>query len=127
MGPGDGSVVTPDFTMHVKAMGDCEISKVEVDVSPQVLHASAVTPPYDWDLTNIHGRQTIVVTATDSRGQSSSTTVTVTAPADGPPDDMSPAGCSVGGAASVDTAPAGFAQLLIPAAAAMVIRRRRRR
>ena len=127
MGPGDGSVVGQDFTMHVKAMGDCEISKVDVDVSPQVLHASAVTPPYDWDLTNIHGRQTITVTATDSRGQVSSTTVTVTAPLDGTPDDMSPAGCSVGGAGVIDATPTGFGQFLIAGIAALIARRRRRR
>ena len=39
MGPGDGSEVGHDFTMHVKAMGDCEVTKVEVGVAPQVLHA----------------------------------------------------------------------------------------
>ena len=64
-------------------MGDCEVSRVEVNVEPQVLHAAAQTPPYDWDLTNISGRQTISVTAVDSRGQTSTTTITVNAPTDG--------------------------------------------
>ena len=127
MGPADGSTVPHDFTMHVKAMGDCEISRVEVDVAPQVLHATALTPPYDWDLTNIQGRQTITVTATDSRGQSSSSTITVNAPSGGAPDDMSGGGCSVGGSGAVVASHANFTQLLLAGGIALVCRLRRRR
>ena len=122
MGPGDGSAVGHDFTMHVKAMGDCEVTKVEVSVSPQVLHAVAVTPPYDWDLTNIRGTQTISVTATDSRGETSTTSVTVTAPMDDTADGMPAGGCAVAGSKGTGS-PLGFALF----AAALVIARRRRR
>jgi MYXO-CTERM domain-containing protein len=122
MGPGDGSEVGHDFTMHVKAMGDCEVSKVEVSVAPQVLHAMSVTPPYDWDLTNISGKQTISVTATDTRGQTSTTTITVTAPVDGAPaDGMGNTGCSVGGRGS-----SRGVVLFGVAAIGLVVRRRRR-
>jgi len=123
MGPGDGSEVGHDFTMHVKAMGDCEVSRVEVSVAPQVLHAMSVTPPYDWDLTNISGKQTISVTATDTRGQASTTTITVTAPVDGAPaDGMGNTGCSVG--SSGRRMP--FATLLFASVALGLIVRRRR-
>jgi hypothetical protein len=124
MGPGDGSQVGHDFTMHVKAMGDCEVSKVEVDVMPQVLHAVGVTPPYDWDLTNISGKQTISVTATDSRGQISTTQITVEAPVDGAPaDGMANAGCSVVGR---DRMPSPLSTLLLAGAAIVFVARRRR-
>ena len=127
MGPGDGSSVGHDFTMHVKAMGDCEVSKVEVNVMPQVLHAIAMTPPYDWDLTNISGRQTISVTATDSRGKTSTATVTVTAPASAGSDDgMSSGGCSVVRAAG-GRDPGPTAEVIGAAAAIALIRRRRPR
>jgi MYXO-CTERM domain-containing protein len=109
--------------MHVKAMGDCEVSKVEVNVAPQVLRAVGVTPPYDWDLTNISGRQTISVTATDTRGQTSTTTITVNAPVDSAPaDGMGNTGCSVGGHGR--TSPLGMLPFGV-AAFALVVRRRR--
>jgi hypothetical protein len=93
---------------------------------PQVLHAVAVTPPYDWDLTNISGRQTISVTATDSRGKTSTTIVTVTAPVSpGPDDGMSASGCAVGRAAGRRIP--GHAPEIVGAAAAIALVRRRRR
>jgi hypothetical protein len=122
MGPDDGSTVAHDFTIHVKAMGDCEVTKVEVGVMPQVLHAVAMTPPYDWDLTNIRGKQTISITATDSRGKTSTTSVTVNAPMDETADGMPAAGCNVG-AGSRGEAPVGIALF----ASTLVIARRRRR
>lgn len=122
MGPGDGSVVGHDFTMHVKAMGDCEVTKVEVSVMPQVLHAMAVTPPYDWDLTNIRGKQTISVTATDSRGQTATTQITVDAPMDATGDGMPTGGCAVAGQPGTPSSVAGLALFGI----ALIIRRRRR-
>jgi MYXO-CTERM domain-containing protein len=82
-----------------------------------------VTPPYDWDLTNISGRQTISVTATDSRGQTATTTITVNAPVDGAPaDGMAGAGCSVAGRGR--TPPIGMLVFGL-AALAVVVRRRR--
>jgi MYXO-CTERM domain-containing protein len=91
---------------------------------PQVLHAVGVTPPYDWDLTNISGKQTISVTATDSRGQSATTTITVTAPVDGAPaDGMGNTGCSVGGS-SGRASPLGMV-LFGLAAFGLILRRRR--
>ncbi len=83
---------------------------------------SASTPPYDWDLTNISGRQTISVTATDSRGQTATTTITVEAPVDGAPaDGMAGAGCSV--ASGVPSPPV---TLLFASATVLFLRRRRR-
>jgi len=126
MGPGDGDSVGHDFTMHVKAMGDCEVSKVEVNVMPQVLHAVGVTPPYDWDLTNISGKQTISVTATDSRGQSATSTITVTAPVDGAPaDGMGNTGCSVGSGGGRTPSPVGTLLFSTVALGLIVARRRR--
>ena len=123
MGPGDGSTVGHDFTMHVKAMGDCEVTKVEVSVMPQVLHAMAVTPPYDWDLTNIRGKQTISVTATDSRGQTATTEITVDAPMDATGDGMPTGGCAVVGNSSTPSPAAG---LVLFAVGLVIVRRRRR-
>jgi MYXO-CTERM domain-containing protein len=84
-----------------------------------------VTPPYDWDLTNISGKQTISVTATDSRGQSATTTISVTAPVDGAPaDGMGNTGCSV--ASGGGRAPSPVGTLLFASVAfAFVVRRRR--
>ena len=122
MGPSDDSQVGHDFTVHVKAVGDCEVSKVEVSVMPQVLHAVGVAPPYDWDLTNISGKQTITVTATDARGAISATTITVDAPTDNaPPDGMANTGCNIGG-----SAPSPPGTLLFAGLALGFVARRRR-
>jgi hypothetical protein len=123
MGPGNGSTVGHDFTMHVKAMGDCEVTRVDVSVMPQVLRAVAVTPPYDWDLTNIRGAQTISVTATDTRGRTATTSILVNAPSAATSDAMPADGCSVAGAGR-PRAPAAAALL---AGALFVTRHRRRR
>jgi hypothetical protein len=89
--PGDASVVGPDFSVRVQAMGDCAPMQVEVEVTPQILHAVASAPPFKWDLSNISGEQTIVVTATDTQGRSTRRAVTVIAAAG------APAGCAVAG------------------------------
>jgi hypothetical protein len=45
------------------------------------LVTQSAAPPYQWTLTNISGRQTIAVTVTDPSGKTSSSSVTVEAPA----------------------------------------------
>ena len=90
---------------------------------PQVLHAVAVTPPYEWDLTNISGHQTITVTAHDSMGHTASTSITVSAPLElrGVIDDerSKGIGCAVAG-----STPGGS---LFALALAVLFSRRRRR
>jgi MYXO-CTERM domain-containing protein len=88
-----------------------------------VLHAVAMTPPYDWDLTNIRGKQTISVTATDSRGQTATTQITVDAPIDATSDGMPAAGCTVAG----NPTPSPPAALALFALALIIGRPRRRK
>ena len=47
---------------------------------PQALKTESFAPPFEWDLTNISGQQTITVTATDRSGRVGSATLAVTAP-----------------------------------------------
>jgi hypothetical protein len=92
--PADRTSVGHDFSVRVDTTGDCHVARVEVDVAPQILHASATSPPFKWDLSNISGPQTIVVTATDERGHSTRRAIGVTASdlgADGA------TGCTLGG------------------------------
>ncbi|HEY2903758.1 MAG TPA: Ig-like domain-containing protein [Polyangia bacterium] len=102
--PGDGALVGHDFSVRVEAQDECSLSKVTVSVSPQKLNAALTTGPFQWDLTNITGRQTITVTAVDEAGHQTSSSVTVTAgtaqaisvPGDDP---MKAHGCALGGGA----------------------------
>jgi hypothetical protein len=80
MEPANEAMVARDFSVRVDARDDCNLTKVDVKVSPQVLVATSTVPPYQWDLTNISGRQTITVTAHDSMGHTASTSITVSAP-----------------------------------------------
>ena len=76
---------------------DCDVKKVEIQVMPQGLSAVATAPPYEWELTDINGAQTITVTATDGSGKTGRATVDVTAPEsreDLGPEDVG-AGCNV--------------------------------
>lgn len=94
--PADNSTVSHDFTVKVTTRDDCKMTKVEIDVAPQVLKAVSSSAPYEWDLTNITGTQTITITATDSNGKKSTSAITVTASdADAPA--PAPHGCAVGG------------------------------
>jgi hypothetical protein len=77
--PADKSTVGHDFSVRVNPLGDCKVANVEVSVTPQRLRASAAAPPYQWDLTNISGSQTITVTVTDERGKTGTSAVTVNA------------------------------------------------
>jgi hypothetical protein len=77
--PADRTIVGPNFSVRVEATGDCDVAQVDVDVAPQILHASATSPPFKWDLSNISGPQTIIVTATDQRGRSTRRAIGVTA------------------------------------------------
>ena len=110
--PGDNAMVGHDFSVRVDANDECSLSKVTVSVSPQTLTASSSKGPYQWDLTNITGRQSITVTAVDGAGHKTSSMVTVTAGTAQaialPGDDPTKAhGCAVGGAAA-DVSGAGF-------------------
>ena len=123
--PGDGAMVGHDFSLRVEASDECALTNVSVNVSPQALSASMTSGPFQWDLTNITGQQTITVTALDGAGHSASTSITVTAGATQsaatPGDDPTKAhGCSTSGGA-----PGSAAGLLL--ALALVWRRRRHR
>ena len=126
MEPANDSTVSREFSVRVDARDDCNLAKVEVSVSPQVLKATSTVPPYQWDLTNISGRQTITVTAHDSMGHTATSTIVVNAPLEfrGVTEDerKKGMGCNVGGGAS-----AGAGALFPLAFAAVAFRRRRRR
>jgi hypothetical protein len=97
--PADGAHVNHDFVVKIDARDDCKLAKVGVTVMPQGLSAESKAPPFEWDLTDISGPQTITVTATDGAGHVSTTSVTVNAPTDpagaGDSPMMATAGCTV--------------------------------
>ena len=129
MEPADQAQVGPNFSVRVDARDDCNLTKVDVKVSPQVLAATSTVPPYQWDLTNISGRQTITVTAYDSMGHTATSTITVSAPLElrGVIDDerSKGIGCAVGGPVPRGGLPSG-GSLCALALAAFLSRRRRR-
>jgi Bacterial Ig domain len=123
MDPVDGAKVKANFSLHVNAKDDCDLATVSVSVMPQALKATAYAPPFEWDLTNISGQQTITVTAIDSFGHVTQSNITVTAPMEpGKLNSMTPgaAGCTVA------TSAFGLAGLL-PALGALLVFSRRRR
>jgi Bacterial Ig domain len=121
--PADGSTVKKNFTLRVDASDDCELATVQVSVMPQSLKAESYAAPFEWDLTNMSGQQTITVTAIDGSGHTTKQSVTITAPlAPGTIDSTSAnvAGCTVASSAF------GLAGAL-PALGALFIFSRRRR
>jgi Bacterial Ig domain len=120
--PKDGAMVKEDFSLKVNATDDCDLASVQVQIMPQALKATSYAPPFEWDLNNITGEQTITVTAVDGFGHVTQKIITVTAPmAKDTLNSMSggAAGCTVGSSAF------GLAGLL-PALGALVIFSRRR-
>jgi hypothetical protein len=120
------AMVAHDFSLRVDANDECGLTKVTVSVMPQKLTASMTTGPFQWDLTNITGQQTITVTAVDGAGHRASASITVTAgvsEAVAPPGDdpMKAHGCAFAGNA------AGSAVGAPIVAVALLLRRRRRR
>ena len=120
--PLDGATVEKNFSVRVDATDDCELASVEVSVMPQSLKADAYAPPFEWDLTNITGQQTITVTAVDGYGHVTKQSVTVMAPK-APTLDATTgnaAGCTVASSAF------GLAGAL-PALGVLIVFSRRRR
>jgi hypothetical protein len=96
--PMQNEMVASNFTLHVTAKDDCDLTEVQVQMSPQGLKATSYAPPFEWDLANISGRQTITVTAIDGMGHVTTDSVTITAPmSKGSLDATAPnlAGCAV--------------------------------
>jgi hypothetical protein len=91
--PVDGGAVKKNFALKVDAKDDCNLASVQVQVMPLSLKAESFTPPFEWDLTNISGQQTITVTAIDGFGHVTKQSVTVKAPM--APGMNKPAGCTV--------------------------------
>jgi hypothetical protein len=128
--PVQNEMVPSNFTLHVDAKDDCNLTEVQVQISPQGLKATSYAPPFEWDLANISGHQTITVTAVDGLGHVSTDTVSITAPmAKGTLDATAPnlAGCAVasGAAGVVGTLPA-IGMLLLFSRRRQTPRRRRR-
>jgi hypothetical protein len=125
--PANNATVQGSFQLTAVASDDCKVSTVSVRVMPMGLQAQSTSPPFDWTLTRITGRQTVTVTAVDPSGKTSSASITVNAPASGsmssgtggaggaggtkPPGqtDMAAAaaGCNVGGCDVVGAGPTG--------------------
>jgi len=80
LAPSDGATMGHDFSVKLDVRDDCDLSKVQISVSPLGLMATAHKPPYEWDLTGINGPQTITVTATDAGGRSAVATLAVNVP-----------------------------------------------
>jgi hypothetical protein len=115
--------VLRSFTLKVAAKDDCNLSQVQVQVTPLGLKATSYAPPYEWDLANISGHQTITVTAIDGFGHVTKDSVTIDAPMEkGTIDATAPnmAGCAVA------TSAFGFAGAL-PALGVLLVFSRRRR
>jgi hypothetical protein len=121
--PAADAMVSNNFTLHVDAKDDCDLTEVQVQVMPQGLKATSYAPPFEWDLANISGHQTITVTAIDGMGHVSKDSVSITAPMQkGTLDVHAPsvAGCAVASSAF------GVAGLL-PALGVLLLFSRRRR
>jgi hypothetical protein len=121
--PTPNASVANDFSLSVNAFANCGISEVQVDIEPQGLKATSYAPPFEWDLANISGHQTITVSAIDGMGLLTKASVSVTAPMKvGTLDVTAPnvAGCAVASSAY------GLAGAL-PALAMLALFSRRRR
>jgi len=130
--PANGSQVNHDFVVRIDARDDCKLAKVGVTVMPQGLSAESKVPPFEWDLTDISGQQTITVTAVDDVGHATTTTLTVTAPVDPAGTGDSPAmpsgGCTVAsGVFSFSALVPSLAMLLLFSRGRRPAERRRRR
>jgi Bacterial Ig domain len=121
--PADGATVKKHFQVKVDAKDDCELASVQVQVMPQSLKAESRTPPFEWDLTNISGHQTITVTAVDGFGHSVKASISVTAPM-----EASSMNATAPGAAGCTVASSAFGLAgLLPAIGVLVVFSRRRR
>jgi hypothetical protein len=121
LSPEADATVKKNFTLKVDAKDDCDLASVQVQVMPLKLKAESHAPPFEWDLTNISGQQTITITAVDGFGHVTKETVTVTAPVSESvlANGENPAGCTVASSAF------GLAGLL-PALGMLVLFSRRR-
>jgi hypothetical protein len=121
--PVQNAAVNKNFSLRVDAKDDCDLAEVQVQLAPQGLKATSYAPPFEWDLTNISGHQTITVTAIDGFGHVTRQTVAINAPmVKGTLDATTPnmAGCAVASSAF------GLAGAL-PALGALFVFSRRRR
>lgn len=130
--PADGARVNHDFVLRIDARDDCQLAKVGVSVMPQGLAAESKVPPFEWDLTDISGTQTITVTAVDGVGHTTTTTLSITAPSDpagaGDSPMMPSAGCTVAsGVFSFSGLAPALAMLLLFSRGRRRAERRRRR
>jgi hypothetical protein len=121
LSPAADAVVKKNFTLKIDARDDCDLASVQVSVMPLKLKAESHAPPFEWDLTNISGQQTITITAIDGFGHITKETLTVTAPMDATvlANGENAAGCAVASSAF------GLAGLL-PALGVLIVFSRRR-
>jgi len=98
LSPANNAQVSGTFDVTVRATDDCAVKTVSVKVSPMGLQTSSSSPPYQWTLTQIRGQQTITVTASDSSGKSTTTSIVVNAP--GSDGGVTDAGTSTDGGGS---------------------------
>jgi hypothetical protein len=102
LSPEPNATVPNDFSLKVDAADNCDLTEVQVDVEPQGLKATSYAPPFEWDLANISGHQTITVSAIDGMAHVTKASISVTAPMKvGTLDVTAPnvAGCAVASSA----------------------------
>lgn len=80
LSPEADGIVKKNFTLKVDAKDDCNLTSVQVQVMPLKLKAESHAAPFEWDLTNISGQQTITITAVDGFGHVTKESITVMAP-----------------------------------------------
>jgi len=79
LSPANNATVAENFLLRVQASDQCKIGHVSVAVTPMGLQSQIAAAPFQWVLSKISGRQTITVTAVDSSGKQSSSSITVNA------------------------------------------------
>ena len=106
LAPANNATVQGSFQLSTVASDDCKVSMVSVRVMPMGLQTQSTSPPFDWTLTRITGRQTVTVTAVDPSGKMSSASITVNAPASGSGQGAPDAGVTSDGSQSTQAAAA---------------------
>ena len=103
MEPAANAMVPSTFVVRARATDACAVTKVAIKVSPAGLSAETKAEPFEWTLTNMKGKQTVTLTATDKGGRTTTSTVTVTISGTTAPGTGGAPGAGGAGGASMNT------------------------